>query len=173
MTKEQVNLAIEDYIGLVKFVDKFEGDFSTLRKELGGIESDFDTFKVVYKSIVAEVYLNLGIYFVSGDLIVFDDEIGEMKNVTISELKDKGKRFELFLYDGAGRGKSLYFDHLEDLLVVAEAFVGDDMEMASQFNAYDHFKNRDISHNIGMYVMEGVETIDNDCYAQCCIAQND
>ena len=130
MTKEQVNLAIEDYIGLVKFVDKFEGDFSTLRKELGGIESDFDTFKVVYKSIVAEVYLNLGIYFVSGDLIVFDDEIGEMKNVTISELKDKGKRFELFLYDGAGRGKSLYFDHLEDLLVVAEAFVGDDMEMA-------------------------------------------
>lgn len=65
------------------------------------------------------------------------------------------KRFEIFLYDGAGRGKSLYFDHLEDLLVVAEAFVGDDMEMTSQFNAYDHLNKRDISHNVGMYVMEG------------------
>lgn len=74
------------------------------------------------------------------------------------------KRFELYLYDGAGRGKSLYFDHLEDLLVVAEEFVGDDMEMTSQFNAYDHFKNRDISHNVGMYIMEGVETIDIVCY---------
>lgn len=74
------------------------------------------------------------------------------------------KRFELYLYDGAGRGKSQYFDHLEDLLAVAEEFVGDDMEMTSQFNAYDHFKNRDISHNVAMYIMEGVETIDIVCY---------
>lgn len=81
------------------------------------------------------------------------------------------KRFEIFLYDGAGRGKSQYFDHLEDLLVVAEEFVGDDMEMTSQFNAYDHLKNRDISHNVGMYIMEGVESIDIDCYEQCCLAQ--
>ena len=153
MTKKQINLAIEHYNELVKFVNNYEGDFSALRKELGGIESDFDTFNVVYKSIVAEVYLNLGIYFVTLDGFA----------VVIN----------LFLYDGAGRGKSLYFDHLEDLLVVAEEFVGDDMEMVSQFNAYDHFNNRDISHNVGMYVMEGVETIDYDCYTQCCIAQND
>jgi len=64
------------------------------------------------------------------------------------------KRFELYLYDGAGRGKSEYFDHLEDLMVVATKFVDGNAEMISQFEAYDNGK--EISHNVGMFIMESI-----------------
>jgi hypothetical protein len=64
------------------------------------------------------------------------------------------KRFELYLYDGAGRGKSEYFDHLEDLMVVATKFVDGNAEMTSQFEAYDNGK--EISHNVGMFIMESI-----------------
>ena len=66
------------------------------------------------------------------------------------------KRFELYLYDGCGKGKSEYFDHLEDLMERAEEFVGDDVEMTSQFEAFDKSNGKDISHKVGVYLMEGM-----------------
>lgn len=64
------------------------------------------------------------------------------------------KRFKLYLYDGAGRGKSEYFDHLEELMAVATKFVDGNAEMTSQFEAYDNGK--EISHNVGMFIMESI-----------------
>lgn len=64
------------------------------------------------------------------------------------------KRFKLYLYDGAGKGKSEYFDHLEDLMAVATEFVDGNAEMASQFDAYDNGK--EITHNVGVFIMESI-----------------
>lgn len=140
MTKEQVNLAIESYDELVAFVNNYEGEFSALRKELEGIENDFGTFIIAYKSIVAEVYLNLGTYFVSGDLIVFDDEGGVMKRISINELKNM-KKFELSVYNGMGGVNKHYFDHLNDALDYMKLLIDEDEEMSSQFNLYYVFDN--------------------------------
>lgn len=69
-------------------------------------------------------------------------------------------RFELYLYDGKGGGDSFFFEHLEDLMLYAQEFIGDDEEKTSQFNAYDltHGYKKDISHAVGLFVMENIET---------------
>lgn len=78
---------IADFKELRSIVNNFEGEFSALREELNGDRMDYDIFGVTYKSISTSVYIILGTYFVSSNIVVFDSDTHEMKRMLVSDLE--------------------------------------------------------------------------------------
>lgn len=89
MKREHIEQMIADFEELRNLVDNYEGDFAELRKELNGERLDYDIFGVTYKSIYTSVYIVMGTYVVSNNIVVFDSQTHEMKRVSVSDLKKK------------------------------------------------------------------------------------
>lgn len=90
MTLGQIKRALTDYDEIVNIVNDFKGSFNDLFRMLNGHNLDLKntTFDVNYKSICASVYTDLGCYYVSGDIEVYDDEKGTATRMFVSEMRE-------------------------------------------------------------------------------------
>ena len=89
MTQEQIKRAIKHFTELKDFVDDYDGNFDELHCELVGHNMSEDCFDTNYKSICASIYSNMGCFYVSCIIDVYDDESGEMLSMSVNDLKKK------------------------------------------------------------------------------------
>lgn len=90
MTLEKIKKALSDYNEIVTFVDKYVGSLNDLFERLIGHNLNLEegTFDVNHKSINASIYTNMGCYYVSGNIEVYDDEKGTMTRMFVNDMRE-------------------------------------------------------------------------------------